>query len=149
MKKALKVNTDERGSFTELCREDWLLSFIAPHDIGEPPTIKQSMMSISNRGVIRAWHKHKRGQDDLLVVIKGKARIVYVNEITKRFVEREVSELKPELIYIPGDHWHGTQALTGTTTIYFVTKLYDYENPDELRLPPDHDFGWGTFGWEK
>ena len=38
---------------------------------------------------------------------------------------------------MPGRYWHGFRAL-GTEPvwlIYFVTKLYDYDNPDEERRP--------------
>ena len=144
MNKLLKVNKDERGSFTELWRKDWRIPFT-------PAEISQSMISISKPNVIRAWHKHERRQDDYLVVISGIVKIVYIETwpFNTRFVEYVVDGKRPELVYIPGNCWHGTQALTDTTTIYFVTQLYDYENPDELRRPPDYDFGWGAFEWGK
>ena len=149
MRRPLQVKPDERGYFVELWREDWLPSFYHFDEHWDLPDVKQSMLSVSRPGVVRAWHAHVRSQDDFLVVIKGEAQIVYYDAGTQQFVEKRVNGETPELVYVPGTYWHGTQALTETWTIYFVTQLYDYKNPDELRLPPDHEFdGAGRFEWD-
>ena len=45
------------------------------------------------------------------------------------------------LVRIPGACWHGFKALgvKPMLMINFPTRLYDYEKPDEERLPPDTD----------
>jgi dTDP-4-dehydrorhamnose 3,5-epimerase-like enzyme len=42
------------------------------------------------------------------------------------------------MVRIPGDCWHGFKVVDNeqATLVNFVTNLYDYENPDEERLPP-------------
>lgn len=146
MRRPLKVNIDTRGSFTELWRQDWF-----PEWHSDLPGVKQSMLSISHPGVIRAWHQHEGGQDDLLVVIKGEVLVVYFDGPTHQFVEKRVNGDTPELVFVPGGMWHGTQTIGNSYswTIYFVNKLYDYENPDELRLPLDYTFPEaGRFEWK-
>jgi len=41
------------------------------------------------------------------------------------------------VVRIPGTYWHGTKTVGNepSLTVYFVTKLYDYQNPDEERRP--------------
>lgn len=138
--KELKTNTDTRGSFTELMRSDW--------EITKNFNFKQAMLSTSKSGIIRAWHKHINNQNDYLIVIQGKAKIVYVSEDESSFHEINADSNNLQLIFVPGNCWHGTQALTKTTTVYFVNQLYNYNKPDELRLPYNHLFKCGRFNWE-
>jgi len=44
---------------------------------------------------------------------------------------------KPQLERIPGIYWHGTKTVSNESSlvIYFVTRLYDYDDPDEERRP--------------
>jgi dTDP-4-dehydrorhamnose 3,5-epimerase len=60
----LKKNVDERGFFAEIMREDW------KELLGED-RIVQSNLSFSYPGMIRAWHRHSRGQVDHFLVLKG------------------------------------------------------------------------------
>jgi len=55
---------DERGFFSEVLREDWKEFF----DNQFP---QQTNLSKSDPGIIRAWHRHERGQIDYFMVIKG------------------------------------------------------------------------------
>ncbi|MFB0522782.1 MAG: dTDP-4-dehydrorhamnose 3,5-epimerase, partial [Candidatus Bathyarchaeia archaeon] len=56
------------------------------------------------------------------------------------------------LLKIPGECWHGFKAI-GTKLVLLVnfpTKLYDYESPDEERLPPDTGkipYDWKLVPW--
>src|SRR5437899_11495232 len=63
----LKKNADERGFFAELVRADWK-SFL------EGDHIVQFSLSQSHPDVIRAWHRHTRGQNEYLVCISGTIR---------------------------------------------------------------------------
>ena len=64
-------------------------------------------------------------------------KICAFDEKTRKLVEVIASQDKPMLTRIPGHYLHGTKAISDdpSVTIYFTTKLYDYSNPDEERLP--------------
>ena len=126
----LKIIPDERGFFAEALRQDWG-EFIN----GE--WVVQANLSYSYPDIVRAWHKHERGQIDYFLVVKGAMKICAYDEETGKMVEIIGSEHKPSVIRIPGKYWHGTKTISDipSLTVYFVTRLYDYKNPDELRRP--------------
>ena len=53
-----------------------------------------------------------------------------------RLVEIIADEKELKIVKIPGHLWHGTITLSQfpSETLYFLTNLYDYQNPDEERL---------------
>ncbi|MBM3165930.1 MAG: dTDP-4-dehydrorhamnose 3,5-epimerase [Chloroflexi bacterium] len=120
---------DERGFFAEALRQDWN-DFI-------DEWIAQSNLSYSYPGMVRAWHRHLRGQVDYFLVVKGAMKICAYDIATKKFAEVIGSEKKPTLVRIPGHYLHGTKTISSkpSLTFYFVTRLYDYKNPDEERVP--------------
>lgn len=126
----LKKIPDERGFFCEILRKDW-------NDLlGEEYPV-QANLSYSYPGIVRAWHRHLRGQIDYFIVIKGAMKICAYDDETKELDEIIASEHKLQIVRIPGHYWHGTKTISyePSLTIYFVTRLYDYKNPDELRRP--------------
>jgi len=128
--KPLKRFNDERGSFTELIRTDW-------KDILNEDSLAQANFSISYPGIIRAWHRHLRGQTDYFIVLKGALKICAYNEETKELNEIISTGQDPQIVRIPGDYWHGFKVIGNEPAwlLYFTTKLYDYKNPDEQRRP--------------
>jgi len=126
----LKVFPDERGFFAEGLREDW------KELLGED-RIVQINISFSYPNMVRAWHRHLRGQIDYFLVLRGAMKICAYDEKTKKLVEIIASEKKPSVVRIPGEYWHGTKTVSNepSLTVYFVTRLYDYKNPDEERRP--------------
>lgn len=131
----LKIFPDERGFFSEAFRRDW-------REMIEEDWIAQVNVSFSYPGIIRAWHRHLRGQVDYFLVLKGSMKLVAYDDRkdspTKgKLVEIVASEKKPQIVRIPGFYWHGTKTISSqpSLTVYFVTKLYDYKNPDEERRP--------------
>ncbi len=100
----IRKNIDERGFFAEILREDWT------ELLGEDKIV-QANLSYSFPGMIRAWHRHNRGQVDYL------------------------SGEKLQVVRIPGQYWHGTKTLGDgpSLTVYCVNRLYDLKNPDEER----------------
>ena len=60
----LNILPDERGFFAEALRADWT-------EFLEDEKIIQTNMSYSYPNVVRAWHKHLRGQIDHFLVLKG------------------------------------------------------------------------------
>ena len=121
---------DERGLFHELMRADWT-------ELLGKDELLQANLSVTYPGIIRAWHRHLRGQVDYFIVIKGAAKICAYDEETRHLVEVTLSEHKPAILRVPGHYWHGFKAIGTEPTylLYFVNKLYNYTNPDEERRP--------------
>ncbi|WP_287588890.1 dTDP-4-dehydrorhamnose 3,5-epimerase family protein [Candidatus Borrarchaeum sp.] len=131
----LRIIPDERGFFSEALRKDW------EKLLGEK-WIVQANVSYSYSRVIRAWHRHHRGQVDYFLVLKGAMKICAYDDRadspTKgKLIEVIASEKKPQIVRIPGHYWHGTKTVSSepSLTVYFATRLYDYKDPDEERRP--------------
>jgi len=130
----LKRNLDERGSFTEVMREDWR------ELLGDERAV-QANYSVSYPGMIRAWHRHERGQYDIFVVVRGSLKICAYNDLGEPGMG-ELDEIvaggeRLQAVAVRGHYWHGTKCVSPrpSETIYFVTRLYDAKGPDELRRP--------------
>jgi dTDP-4-dehydrorhamnose 3,5-epimerase len=126
---------DERGVFTELMRSDW-------RDLLEEDSIVQANLSVTYPGIVRAWHRHLRGQTDYFLVLKGSIKVCAYDDDesspTKgHFVEVVLSEDRMQILRVPGRYWHGFKVLSHEPVhlIYFVNRLYDYISPDEERRP--------------
>ncbi len=122
---------DERGSFTEVMRRDWSEVFL--------DEVVQANMSISYPGIVRAWHKHERGQVDCFLVVRGALRICAYDDVSRELDYIISNGAVPQIVKIPGEYWHGFGVLgpEPATLIYFVNRLYDYFSPDEIRRPWD------------
>lgn len=127
--KEINLLPDERGFFAEAFRQDWR-DLIAEE-------IVQANLSFSYPGMVRAWHRHLRGQVDYFLVLKGASKICAYDDKTQKLVEVIGSGIKPMLIRVPGHYYHGFKAISNKPSlmVYFVNKLYDYKNPDEERIP--------------
>jgi dTDP-4-dehydrorhamnose 3,5-epimerase len=131
----VKIIPDERGFFSEALRQDWK-GFLGDD------WAAQVNLSYSYPGVVRAWHRHLRGQVDYFLVVKGAMKICAYEDSEKSpakggLTEVVTSEDRPQIVRIPGHYWHGTKTVgwEPSLTVYFVTKLYDYKSPDEERRP--------------
>jgi dTDP-4-dehydrorhamnose 3,5-epimerase len=131
----LKKLIDDRGFFMEALRADW-------QDLLGDDTIVQANLSLSHPGMIRAWHRHLRGQVDYFLVLRGAMRICAYDDDAASATRGQLTEVAasgdvPQLVRIPGHYWHGTMALgvEPSLTVYFTTRLYDYQQPDEERRP--------------
>ncbi len=127
----LNILPDERGFFIEALRNDWT-DFVQDE-------IVQANLSYTYPGIVRAWHKHLRGQVDYFLVLKGTSKICAYDESSKHLVEIIADSKKPLLIRVPGHYLHGFKAIAEEPSlmIYFVNKIYNYQNPDEERIPWD------------
>ncbi|MFW6103411.1 MAG: dTDP-4-dehydrorhamnose 3,5-epimerase family protein [Chloroflexota bacterium] len=125
----LNLRPDERGFFCELYRVDWSTLF--------PEPVVQVNLCLSYPGIVRAWHRHARGQVDYFIVVQGSLRICAFDASTGEMEEVVASDRKPEVVRVPGNQYHGTMAVgcSPPLMVYGTTKLYDYDNPDEERLP--------------
>ena len=125
----INIIPDERGFFAEVLRRDW-------SDLIDD-WIVQANLSYSYPNMVRAWHKHLRGQIDYFLVLKGAMKICAYDEETKRLVELIGSEKKLTIIRIPGYYLHGMKNISSEPSLvmYFVNRLYEYKGPDEIRRP--------------
>jgi dTDP-4-dehydrorhamnose 3,5-epimerase len=128
--KPLKRLVDERGSFTEIFRADW-------RDLIGEDCIVQANLSITYPNIVRAWHRHERGQVDYMVVIRGSLKICAYDDESGELDEIISTAENLQVVRIPGKYWHGFKALgvEPAILIYFTNRLYDYNNPDEIRRP--------------
>lgn len=142
--RSLQVNTDERGHLVEMFREDW-------DEYDQEPAM--SYFSMSYPGVIRAWHRHTRGQIDHFVCPQGRIKIGVYDDRDDSPTQDElatfvIGEHNQQVVRIPGACWHGFKVIGNKQALLvnFPTKLYDYDEPDETRLP--HDTDQIPFDWE-
>ena len=128
--KQIKRFSDERGFFTEVMRKDWKALFAEDE-------IAQANLSVTYPSVIRAWHRHLRGQTDYFIALKGAIKICAYDEKTEELNEIISSGQDMQIVRMPGHYWHGFKALGNEPAmlLYFTTNLYDYANPDEERRP--------------
>jgi dTDP-4-dehydrorhamnose 3,5-epimerase len=129
----LRKLVDDRGFFMEALRADW-------QDLLEGEPIVQANLSLSFPGIIRAWHRHRRGQVDYFLVLQGAMRICAYDDADDSAARGQLTEVvanadPPQLVRVPGHYWHGTMSLgaSPSLTMYFTTRVYDYQQPDEDR----------------
>jgi len=117
----LKMNVDERGSFTE---------FLKSPDRG------QVSINISKPGITKGQHWHHTKNEKFLVVSgKGVIRLRKIDE--KKVYEYFVSGDKLEVVEIPVGYTHNIENLgeTDMVTVMWVNEMYNHEHPDTYFLP--------------
>jgi dTDP-4-dehydrorhamnose 3,5-epimerase len=131
----VKKFPDERGFFAEIMREDW------GEFLGDEKPV-QTNLSYSYPGMIRAWHRHSRGQVDCFVVMKGSMKICVYDDMPGSSTKGQLDEIiaseeRLQVVRVEGKYWHGTKTVGDkpSLTVYSVNRLYDYKNPDEERRP--------------
>jgi dTDP-4-dehydrorhamnose 3,5-epimerase len=133
--KPLRVVPDERGHLMEMLRSD--------DEVFEK--IGQVYLTTVFPHVIKAWHLHKK-QDDNIVCIKGMIKLVLHDGREGSSTEGELMQIflgeqKPLLAHVPRGVHHGWKCVSDDEAfvINMPTELYNYEQPDEYRLPFDTD----------
>jgi dTDP-4-dehydrorhamnose 3,5-epimerase len=122
------------GITTELIRTDW--------GVLDAP-IEQAIHVALRGGAVSAWHQH-RHRSDYVFVVSGHIRLVLYDprEGSPTLGQVDVLHLspaRPQLATIPPSVWHGVQNLStdASSFVNFFDRTYDYDDPDEWRLPPD------------
>ncbi len=140
--KPLRVVPDERGRLMEIVRCD------------DPLFTKfgQVYMTTTYPGVVKAWHFHKK-QDDNATVVKGMLKMVLFDDRRGSPTRGEVNEFflgvhNPMLVHVPRGVYHGWKciSLDEAIVVNLVTEAYDRNHPDEHRLPYDSKkipYDWG------
>ncbi len=127
--------TSDHSYVSEYFRDDW--SFC------ERPIAHIVHVNL-NPGALTAWHMHKTKWDNI-VCPSGMIKLVLCDgrkeSSTYRMVnEFNMSPLRPIVVGFPPGVWHGFQNLMSSERSSFMNMsdaAYDYENPDEWRLPLD------------
>jgi UDP-2-acetamido-2,6-beta-L-arabino-hexul-4-ose reductase len=112
----LKMNTDNRGSFTE---------FIRTKDRG------QVAVNISKPGITKGNHWHHTKNEKFLVV-SGKGVIRFRKVGSTEIIEYHVSGNKLEVVDIPTGYTHNIENLGSSemVTVMWASEAFDKERPD-------------------
>lgn len=132
---------DDRGYFAEIVRDDEKLL----------ARFGQCSITKTYPNIIKAFHWHKK-QDDLWFCVSGNLQTVLYDRRPRSKTKGETAvfylgEDNPKIILIPKGVAHGYRVLGSkpAVLVYFTTKSYDPNNPDEERIPfddPSIGFDW-------
>lgn len=89
-------------------------------------------------GVVKAFHYHNH-QYDYWFCLKGDIRVICISPDHKIIKNFYIGEHNPSVLEIPPGWLHGYKNVSNdvSTLLYWVTKEYNLENPDEERLSWD------------
>jgi len=131
--KKLNPILDERGYLQECFRSDWEIF----------QKFGQAYITVAFPNVVKAWHSHKI-QTDNMICIQGNGKLVLCDNRKESATYKKVNEIffgekNPILVSIPPNIWHGFKAMGGEKIMVLnvPTELYNYDEPDEYRLPYD------------
>jgi len=131
----LRLIPDERGYLMEMLRSDW----------EEFEKFGQVYITAVYPGVVKGWHYHKI-QTDYFICVHGMAKVVLYDGREDSPTYGEVNEFfmgeqNPMLLKIPPGVMHGFKGISQEMALIVnvPTELYNYEQPDEYRLPPHTD----------
>ncbi len=146
--KQLKQVADERGWLTEILRSDW----------DQFKKFGQVYVTAGYPQVVKAWHMHKK-QTDNMACIKGMMKLVLCDSRTASKTKGETNEFiigekNLLLVTIPPEVWHGFKTVSDehALLINVPSEPYNYEDPDEHRLPVDTKeipYDWKPAPWLK
>lgn len=116
----LKMNTDERGSFTEILRTA---------DRG------QFSVNISKPGIEKGNHWHNT-KNEKFVVVSGNALIQFRKPDSEKIISYHVSGEKLEVVDIPVGYTHNiiNVGKTDLVTFMWCNECFDSDNPDTYFL---------------
>lgn len=112
----LKMNVDQRGSFTEIIRT---------------PDRGQVSVNISKPGITKGNHWHHTKNEKFLVV-SGKGVIRFRNIFDEEIIEYHVCAEKLQVVDIPTGYTHSivNNGNIDMVTLMWVNECFDPENPD-------------------
>ncbi len=116
----LKMNIDNRGSFTELFKSD---------ERG------QVSVNISKPGIVKGNHWHNT-KNEKFIVVSGKAIIRFRKVDSDKVIEYNVSGDKLEIVDIPCGYTHNIENIgdTDLVTIMWANEIFNLDNPDTFYM---------------
>ena len=146
--KTLKQVADERGWLTEILRNDW----------EHFEKFGQVYVTAAYPQIAKAWHMHKK-QTDNITCIKGMVKLVLYDGREKAKTKGDINEFvigerNSLLVQIPPEVWHGFKTISDDYALVLnaPTELYNYNKPDEHRLPANTKkipYDWKLAPWLK
>jgi len=141
--KKLKIIPDERGRLMEILRRDDEMF----------KSFGQVYMTTARPGIVKAWHYHKK-QEDNFTCVHGKMRLALYDARKNSPTRGEANEFvlsleDPMLVTIPKMVYHGFKCASDCEAVVIntPTKAYDHKNPDEYRIDPyDNDI---PYDWRR
>jgi dTDP-4-dehydrorhamnose 3,5-epimerase len=132
----IKNTLSDHSYVTEYYRHNW--------DICHERPIQHVVHVTLCPGSITAWHMHKFKSDNI-VVPTGMIKLVLFDGRKGSSTEGKVnvfnmSPLRPMVVGFPPGIWHGFHNLLSSENSSFINisdGAYNYEQPDEWRLPLD------------
>ena len=131
----LRLIPDERGYLMEMLRSDW----------EEYDKFGQVYVTAVYPGAVKGWHYHKI-QTDHFICVHGMAKVVLYDGREGSPTHGEVNEFflgdqNAMLLKIPPGVMHGFKGIGQEMALIInvPTELYNYEQPDEYRLPAHTD----------
>ncbi len=139
--KELKLWPDDRGHFAEIFRDD--------EKIVAEFKVRQSSITVTRPGVIKAFHFHLE-QDDLFVPLRGAIRIALVDcrvSSPTYGIANSIfaGERYPKAVRIPRGVAHGYEVLPGDELLMVYYTDQHYNPKDEYRFA--HDDAAIGFRW--
>jgi len=140
MVKELKVNLDERGSFTEIIR---VTDEFFKEGFG------QWSVSRMYQGVIKAWHIHKK-QVDWWFIGSGVLKVALYDTRKDSPTYKKTMEIlmgdnqNKKALRIPPGVAHGCKCISGPSDLYYITSNV-YDPADEGRIKyddPEIGYDW-------
>ena len=132
--KKLRALPDERGRLMEVLRSDDAEFF---------KKFGQAYITTAYPGAIKAWHYHKK-QTDNLACIDGMMKVVLYDNRDGSPTKGVLNEFfagihNPILVQVPPLVIHGFKCVSEheAIVINIPTEVYNYDVPDEFRIPPD------------
>ena len=94
--------------------------------------------SVQFPGVIKAWHRHAE-QTDFWMVVQGQMKVGIHRSTDQTSWSLVTGERRPGTLVIPPTLWHGatTAGPVQAGLLYYVTKAFCPESPDEERMAHD------------
>ena len=141
--KSLKIIPDNRGKLMEMLRCD------------DPMFTKfgQVYFTTALPGVVKAWHYHQL-QSDNFICVAGRILLGLYDARKESPTYGETNRIylsldEPKLVHIPKMVYHGFKCVSPVEAmvINVISEVYNYKNPDELRLD-ENDPAIG-FDWSK
>jgi len=121
---------------TEIYRNDWGLN--------EDKIVHIIHVTLLGKA-ISAWHYHKK-KTDRIFVTSGQMRLVLFDDREDSKTRQclnvfNLSGQRPTFVSLPPNIWHGIQNLDyqPTSFINHFDGIYEYDDPDDWRLPYDTD----------
>lgn len=129
----LVAHVDDRGYLIEIIRatDDHFTKFGQIYLVGD-----------FIRGVIRAFHKHSVLWD-WFFISHGAAKFILKDDRSDSPTYKEMNTFvigsrNPGLLVVPPGVYHGWMSLEDDTQmVSTASEVYNRENPDEVRIPPD------------